>query len=225
VATRRPDRLARCTLGLWLLAAGCASVQSTAQQDRTLEAWHACEKRVPGYVRLDYVRRDGSYHYHYGSSNDRVALDACMRQHHADTSKARYSSAAPKDLVHRAYFIKQEPPAGRPGGEPGSQGEFRLDGPVTFYYTVWQSGRALQAKFKWYGPDGALAQQQDRILRDSRTPGSTRTWFVQILPSVHVRHLGRWTLEFFIEDQIVDRYSFTVVPRADARTAGYTPGI
>jgi hypothetical protein len=190
-----------------LFTGGCGSMGNTPAQETTWAAMRACD-RFPG-VSITRVEPDGKYWVKQNNSGSWQRFQECVRQQRVDTSKAHFAAASAKDLLYRAYFVQQGPPSGTLKEPPAERTEFRVGRPVTFYYVVWQSDRALQAKFAWYGPDGTLAHQQDRTLRDSTTAGTTRTWFVQTLPSIQVQQPGAWALDFFIDDQLMGRYKFT----------------
>jgi hypothetical protein len=191
-----------------ILSVGCASMGNSPQQDATWAAMKPCD-HFPG-VSIDRVEPNGKYWVKQNNPGNWQRFQECVAQQRIDTSRARFVNSTPKDLIYHAYLIKESPPSGRLKDAPSPVTDFHADSPVSFYYVLWQSGRTLHAKFKWYRPDGTLAGQQDRSLRDSRTPGTTRTWFVQTLPSIQVQQSGTWALEFFIENQLIDRYNFTV---------------
>ena len=192
-----------------LVVPGCAALSNTAEQETTLSALHACDN-FPG-VRIARVEPDGRYWVTRTSEDDWRRFQECVTRHRVDASKAQFTTAEPRDLVSRAYFVKVPPPAGSLSSLPPAASEFQVDQPVTFFLNVYKSGRELLVKLKWYGPDGRLVAQQDRVLRDAAGP-STRVWLAQTLPSASVQAVGVWTMELAIEDNVIDRYTFTVVP-------------
>ncbi|MDO8477320.1 MAG: hypothetical protein Q7W02_14210 [Candidatus Rokubacteria bacterium] len=184
-------------------------MQNTPQQDATMDAMRACD-HFPG-VWIDRVEADGRYWVKQNNDGNYRLFQDCVAKYRADSSKAQYATAQPKDLVVRAYVIKVTPPTGTLQTFPEPVSQFKADQPATFFLNLYKSGRTPMGKFKWYKPDGTLAAQQDRVLRDS-TATSTRTWFTQVLPSVNVQVPGEWPLELTIDDQIIARYPFTVTP-------------
>lgn len=202
--------LCRAPLALVLLLAGCGSMQNTPQQESTLAALSACD-HFPG-VWIDRVEADGRYWVKQNHPGNWRLFQQCVAQQKLDSSKVQYASAEPKDILYAAYFIKNAPPSGVLTNDkrPEKQTNFKLDQPVTFFLDIHKTGKERMGKFKWYMPDGTLAEQQDRILRDAS--GTTpRTWFTQTLPSVKVQTPGTWSLELIIDEQTVSRYSFDVL--------------
>jgi len=156
------------------------------------------------------VEADGRYWVKQNNLGNLRLFQDCVAKYQAESSKAQYATAQPKDLVFRAYFIRAAP-TGTLQTLPEPVSQFKVDQPATFFLTLYKSGRTRMGKFKWYKPDGTLAAQQDRVLGDS-TATSTRTWFAQVLPSVNVQVPGEWSLELTIDDQTIGRYPFTVTP-------------
>lgn len=183
-------------------------MQSTPQQEATWDAMRACD-HFPG-VWIDRVEADGRYWVKQNNYGNWRLFQDCVAKYRAESSKAQYATAQPKDLVFRAYLIRVAP-TGTLQTLPEPVSQFKVDQPVTFFLNLYKSGRTPMGKFKWYKPDGTLAAQQDRVLRDS-TATSTRTWFAHVLPSVNVQVPGEWSLELTIDDQIIGRYPFTVTP-------------
>ena len=214
---KHPSRLNHrpAAIGLALVAslatAACGTLRNTTEQEITLQALHACD-RYPG-VRIDRVEADGRYWVRKSNEEDWRQFQACVAQHRVDASTAQYASAGARDLVRHAYFVRMAPPAGTLTQPPSPVSEFEVDERVTFFLEIHNSGQVHTARFKWYGPDGRVAAQQDRMLRDSTGATTTRTWFTQVLGSAQVTAPGAWSLELAIGDQVVGRYGFTVVAR------------
>jgi hypothetical protein len=184
-------------------------MQNTPQQEATMDAMRACD-HFPG-VRIDRVEADGRYWVKQNNEGNWRLFRDCVAKYRADSAKAQYATAQPRDLVFRAYFIEVTPPTGTLQKLPEPVSRFKVDQPATFFLDLFKSGRTLMGKFKWYRPDGTLVAQQDRVLRDA-IGASTRSWFAQVVPSVNVQVPGEWSLELTIDDQIIGRYPFTVTP-------------
>ena len=196
-------------VGLSLLF-GCASAKNTAEQDAVWDAANLCERVHTGY-RVDQVYPDGRYHV-WATTNATTfqPFYECMSKELAAQKRVKLTNAPSRDLIYRAHFIAVAPASGYLAEAPTRVDTFKVDNPVTFYLNLNQSGRVLQAKFKWYGPDGKLVSQQDRVLRDPANSTHPRVWFTQILPSAQVQATGSWGMELFINDEQIDRYKFTV---------------
>jgi len=194
---------------LVLFLASCGSMQSAPQQEATLDAMRACD-HFPG-VWIDRVEADGRYFVKQNNEGNWRLFQECVAKYRVDASRAQYAKAEPKDLVYRAHFIKASPPTGMLLQTPPAVTEFKPDEPVTFFLNVYRSGRDYMAKWKWYKPGGILVLQQDSVIREG-TGKTARTWVTQVLPSAHVRDSGEWTLEVYLDNQVVRRYPFLVSP-------------
>jgi hypothetical protein len=191
------------------LLAGCGSMGNTPKQESTLAALSACD-HFPG-VWIDRVESDGRYWVKQNNEGNWRLFQQCVAKQRLDESKGQYASAEPKDIVYAAYFTKIPPPSGFLSKEkrPERITNFTVDQPVTFFLEIHKTGKVWMGKFKWYMPDGTLAEQQDRVLREGATTAQ-RTWFTQTLPSAKVQTPGTWSLELIIAEQSVSRYTFDV---------------
>lgn len=208
----RLSRLVGSAMALSLLTGGCASMKNTPEQDAVWDAARACEHVHTGY-KVDQVYPDGRYHV-WGTTNSTTfqPFFECMSQQLAAQRQARLASGRPRDLVYRAYFIAVAPPSGYLASAPARVETFKADSPITFYLNLYQSGRVLQARFKWYGPDGTLVDQQNRVLRDPTGSTQPNVWYAQVLASARVKAVGRWAMEFYLNEELIDRYDLTVTP-------------
>jgi hypothetical protein len=196
--------------GVLGLSVGCAGQSYTPIQELTWTAVKECERSFPE-VRFDgRIDPDGRW-WRRGHAERLKAFDECVMERRAALSRQASGTANPRDLILRARFIAIAPPAGYLATAPEGITQFKIDTPVTFYLNMKQSGRVFQGKFKWYGPDGALVLQQDRVLREPKDSSYERVWHIQVLPSAQVQQLGLWTMELYVDNQRMDRYEFTVI--------------
>jgi hypothetical protein len=202
--------------------AGCATMQMTPAQQRTWDAFHKCSAHTPT-VRLDYIRQDGTYRYFYHGGADQKAMQECMQKERIEASKARFSfefnpglgaftRTEPKRLVRDAYFTTIQPVGTLTASNmPAATSTFKVNQQVIFFLGLHKSGRILQGQFRWFRPDGTLASQQDRTLRDDPDDTRTWTWHTQILPPARLQSPGTWTVAAYLDGQLVGRYEFSVV--------------
>ena len=195
--------------GVLGLSVGCAGQSLTPIQERTWAAVKECELYFADVQFDGRVDPDGRW-WRRGHAERLRAFDECVLERRAALSRQGFATAKPRDLILRAHFIAVAPPAGYLATAPDRITRFKVDTPVTFFLNMDQWERGFQAKFKWYGPDGALVLQQDRVLRGAKDSAQGRVWHTQVLPSAQVQQPGAWAMELYLGDQRIDRYEFTV---------------
>jgi hypothetical protein len=140
-----------------------------------------------------------------------------------DQSRSIPSQASASDLVKDAFFAKAPPEPGRVFRRDGSdlppkvqEFDAEKDGTVIFYYLVKQAYKTFQLRTAWYDPSGALFDTFSRAL--DQTQGSMFTWFytINVVKTDRIKEYpGTWTVELFIDDQPVGKYSFRLNSKAD----------
>jgi hypothetical protein len=90
--------------------------------------------------------------------------------------------------------------------------DFAADAPVTFFYGLTSTERALKITLRWIAPDGTVSAELDQTLDQRAFKNTSWFWLTQTMPGPH--QPGEWGLELFLDGQRVDRYTFRVRERS-----------
>ena len=208
------DPVRRCLVVLLLALApfiGCASLKNTPAQDRALDAWAKCGSAGGGM--LGHIEPDGRIHYSVINSTANIKfIEECLARERQPPAAADYAAVPVRQLVRHAHFVAVAPTA--PLHEmPPKADRFAVGAPIPFFLVLHNSTRELRAEFKWYRPDGQLAYEDARTLRDVEGAGpGSGYWTVATLPRAHVQQVGRWRLEVYLDNELVERSDFRVGP-------------
>jgi hypothetical protein len=131
-----------------------------------------------------------------------------------------------RSLVRFAYFTDAPPAPGTifralefdeklgvfTNDMPPHVREFPADAPVTFFYGLTSTERALKITLRWIAPDGTVSGEFGQTLDQSAFKNTSWFWLMQTMPGPH--QPGEWALELLLEGQRVDRYTFRVRDRS-----------
>ncbi|MGB2906234.1 MAG: hypothetical protein WBB73_03985 [Candidatus Aminicenantaceae bacterium] len=101
--------------------------------------------------------------------------------------------------------------------EPGEAvAEFRAGkDPVICFLYLKDVAQEVVLKWKWYSPDKILFKESDEVvINQEETYLEAVTAYDRIEPGALMEHQGQWSVSIFLNDVLLTRLSFKVIPDA-----------